>query len=84
MRGCGPLGLHLWIILLRRLVENPLFFNYSLETIYKILMILIAVKHVESGKDKFIFLLNQFLEQSNIIWVRKVISSERIDIGEQL
>ena len=54
------------------LIKNPM------QTVYKILMILIAVKDIKAWKNKFILFLNQFVQELNILLITEVISCETV------
>jgi len=47
-------------------------------------MVLIAIKNVKGRQNKFIFIVNQLLEQLNVVWVWEMVPCQTVHICHQL
>lgn len=61
-----------------------LLFQYSLETVDKILVIFVTIKHIKAWKNELILLLNKFVQEINILLLVEMIACQAIQKLEQL
>ena len=60
-----------------RFVKDPL------ESVNQVFVILVTFKHVESGQNKFVFILNKFLKQLDIIWISEMVACKTVDVIDE-
>ena len=60
------------------------FVNNPLQTVNQIFVVLVAVKYIKGRKNEFVFIVDQLLQQLNVIWVSKVVTSETVDVRHEL
>ena len=75
--GSDPLGRMLGPHRLR-LLQDPL------EAVNQVLVVLVAVEHVEAGQYELVLLLNEPVEELDVLFVSKVVVSQAIDEQEEL
>ena len=54
------------------LVQDPL------QTVDQILMVFVTVEYVKTAQDKFIFFLNKFVEELDVLLLREMVASEAV------
>ena len=47
-------------------------------------MVLVTVEYIEGREDEFVFIMNQLLKKLNVVWVRKVVTSQAVNVCHEL